>query len=369
METKRIPVAVIGLGSFGSLTLQALRQIESVKVVGIGDKNPPLAAEAGRTYNIPAFSDSRSLLAETRPQAVFLAIPPMDSPDLILTCAERGIHVWKELPVARNLAEAVPLVTRMEKARLKFAVGTQRRFAKTYRRAWELRGQVGRVFLGRAHYLFNWGPNLAWRGDLASAGGGAMLELAYHPIDLMVWMLGLPADVYGIQVGGKQAPLRLEGEPVPPYDTDDTAVAMLRYSGGGMASVVATRCSGPVSEEFSLHGRDGSLVSNSETFTLRTPDGSVLDRTTEDNDLLAVFRRQAEAFLQAVQNNSKTYECSARENLLTLSTIEAAYLSNRTCQPESPLRLLKTLGFSAEDCLKHRPPAPAPASHELTDEK
>ncbi len=371
METNRIPVAVIGLGSFGCLTLQALQQIESVKIVGVGDKNLPSAAEAGRTYNVPSFSDSRSLLAEARPKVVFLALPPMEAPDLILTCAERGIHVWKELPLARNLAEAVPLVTRMEEAGLKFAVGTQRRFAKTYRRAWELRQQIGRVFLGRAHYLFNWGPNLAWRGDMASAGGGALLELGYHPIDLMVWMLGLPTDVYGIQVGGKQAPLRLEGKAVPPYDTDDTAAALLRYSGGGMASVVTTRCSGPVSEELSLHGRDGSLVVNSEAFTLRTPDGSVLDRTTEDNDPLAVFRRQAEAFIQAVQTNAKTYECSARENLLPLSVIEAAYLSNRTCQPESPLRLLKTYGLSAEKCLKHRPPVPAPplpAPKEPTDE-
>jgi predicted dehydrogenase len=373
METDALPVAVIGLGAFGHQTLQALQQVQAVKVVGIADRNPATAAQVGRAHSVPSYSDNRSLLAEARPKAVYLAVPPMVAPELLGACAERGIHVWKELPLARDLGEGVAMVRRMEQAGVKFAVGTQRRFGGPYRRAWELRERIGRVFLGRAHYLFNWGPALGWRGDKASAGGGALLELGYHPIDLLVWLLGLPDEVYGISAGGKRPDQqRSDAQPLPPYDTDDTVAALLRYASGCMASVVTTRCSGPVSEELSLHGQEGSLTASSELCLLRNRDGAVLDRTGEDSAPLAVFRRQAEAFAQAVRTDARTYECSARENLLDLAVIEAIYLSDRTSQPETPHRLLKTHGLTAPECLVHRPPAassPAAADAPIADSR
>jgi predicted dehydrogenase len=354
-----LPVAVIGVGGFGRWTVQALRQSRVARLVGISDRDPAIAEKLGRETGVPSYADNRSLLAEARPKAVYLAVPPMVAPDLIDLCADHKVHVWKELPLARNLDEAVAIVRRMEKAGLRLAIGTQRRFAPGYRRAWELRNDLGQVFLGRAHYLFNWGPNLTWRGDRASAGGGALLELAYHPIDLLVWTLGLPDEVYGLSVGahrpqGGKRSRRME----PMYDTDDTAAAILRYRDGCMAAVVTTRRSGPVSEELSLHGKGGSLTANSETCLLRDPDGAVLDRLGEEGGPHEVFGRQAEAFAKAILYDQAAYECSGRENLLTQAVIEAIYLSDRTNQPESPVRLLKAHGLSPEECLAHCPPEP-----------
>jgi predicted dehydrogenase len=355
MEHQPIPVAVIGLGAFGCQTLQALQQVQAVKVVGVADKDSATAAQVGKTFGVPSYGDNRSLLAETHPMIVYLAVPPMAAPELIATCAERGIHVWKELPLARNLDEGVSMIRRMDQAGLKFAVGTQRRFARTYRRACELRERVGQVFLARAHYLFYWGPTVGWRGDRASAGGGALLELGYHSIDLLVWMLGLPDDVYGISTGGKRSATQTaDAKSLPPYDTDDTSAALMRYAGGCMAGVVTTRRSGPVSEELSLHGLTGSMSVSSDLCLLRSPDGAVLDRTPGDARPQDVFVRQAEAFAKAVSAEARTYECSARENLLNLAVIEAVYLSDRTGQPESPLRLLKTHNLTVKDCLVHR---------------
>jgi len=303
-------------------------------------------------------------LAERRPRAVFLATPPMASGELLAACADRGIHVWKEMPLARDLAEAVAMLRLMDKAGLKFAVGTQRRFAFGYRRMHDLLDRIGRVFLARAHYLFNWGRSLKWRGDRASAGGGALVELGYHPIDLLVWLFGLPEDVYGQCAWGNRPEAGPDGQAHPVYDTDDTAAAILRYADGLMASVVATRCSGPVSEELSLHGRAGSLTGNGENFLLRDPDGNVLDRGMDEQTPLAPFQRQVEAFAGAVTADAKFYECSARENLLALATIEAIYLSDRTRQPEAPLRLLKNHDLTVEQCLRHRRPRTRPAGGE-----
>lgn len=356
MGNGSLPVSVIGLGAIGLQTLAALSRSSVVKVVGVADQNAKLANQAGKEFGVPAFSDNRALLAQTHPAAVYLAVPPMAAPELIELCTQRRIHIWKEMPLARNLNEAAGFIRSAEQAGVKFAVGTQRRFAAGYRRAFQLRQQLGRVFLARGHYLFNWGPNLAWRGDKASAGGGALMELGYHAIDLVIWMLGLPDQVYGLSTCGRRAEKLLPEEKLQPaYDTDDTAAAILRYNGGLMATVVTTRSSGPASEELDLHGRAGSIIANSEACLLRDRDGGVLDRVNDEVAPQAVFQRQAEAFALTVQGDASQYECSARENLLNLAVIEAIYLSDRTAQPESPLRLLRNAGFSLEDCLALRP--------------
>lgn len=354
MSEKTLPVAVIGLGAFGRQMLQALRNCPQVSVIAVGDKNPSLVDEVAHETGVPGYSDNRQLLAEARPEAVFLDVPPMVVPELITTCAKRGIHVWKDAPLARSLEEGISFVQSMAKAKCKLAVGTQRRFASCYRHAWEVRQRLGELFLARAHYLFNWGPNLDWRGDRESAGGGALLELGYHPIDLLVWMLGVPEEVYGLNACGNRPNLP-DGEPQPVYNTDDTAAAVLRFSSQAMASVVTTRSSGPVSEELCLHGRGGSLMVNAERCLVRDPDGNLVDQVENDVSVGEVFGQQAQAFVDAVISESDTYNCSGLENLLNLAVIEAIYLSTRTCQPESPIRLLKTAGLEVDDCLKLRP--------------
>lgn len=353
MSETGLPVAVIGLGAFGRRTLEALSDCPCANLVGISDRDAHRAEEAGREFDVPHFTDNRQLLLSAKPRAVFLATPPMHTPDLLEVCLELGIPVWKEAPLARNLSEAAAFVRRFEQRNLLLAVGTQRRFSKTYRRAERQRERIGEIFLARAHYLFNWGADLRWRGDKHSAGGGALLELGYHPIDLLIWMLGLPEQVYGVTA--RQGRTENKTEPRPPHDTDDSASAILRYRDNRTASVVASRISGPVSEELALHGRDGSITADGETCVIRNSNGDVLDHLQEDSSPSVLFQRQAETFMKSVlaDNPAGRYACSAAENLLTHAVIDAIYLSHRTCQPERPIDQLRMHGFEPDECSKH----------------
>ncbi len=357
MSSDPLPVTVIGAEGVGAFTLEGLRESPAVRIVGISSRDPAICEDLANQIQVPSFSDERRALVETRPSAVFVGLPPAEVPELINICAQHHIHVWKEPPLARNLDEAVGMVRRMERANLKLVVGTQRRFAETYRRIGELITEIGEIFLGRGHYLFNWGSDLGWRGD-KGAGGGALREFGYHVIDLLIWLLGLPEEVYGISVGEMRTGGAGSNQQTQAlYDSDDTTTAILRYLRGATATLITSRRAGPVSEELNLHGRRGSVTVNSETAMLRDSDGNVLDRITDQSRPVTVFRRQVDTFAQGVRTDPRFYECSGFENLLTMAVIEAIYLSDRTSQPESPLRLLHTYSLTEEDCLRFRPPA------------
>lgn len=369
-NSEKLPVAVIGLGSFGQQTLQALQASQQVEVVGLADRDPSVVEPLAGGLGIEPYTDIRSMLSQTRPKAVFLSTPPTANVELIATCAQRGIHVCKDAPLARNLTEGASMVRRMDDAGLKFVLGTPRRFMDSYRRAWESRRAIGHTFLARANYLFNWGPVVGWRGDVISAGGGALLELGYHFIDLLVWMLALPEEVYGITAVGAHRQAVATNSHYQPSNsnTDDAAAAVLRFAQGCIGSVVASRASGPVSEQLSLHGLAGSLTADSQTCLLRDPDGRMLDESSRMAGPLDCLRRQVDAFAGAVLEDAQTYQCSARENLLNMAVVEAIYLSQRTCQAESPAKILKPCGMTINDCLA-RTPLPEAADEPLpTDE-
>ena len=370
MSKEPLQVAVIGLGGFGLQAIEAVACSDSVELVAVADRDLSAAEHAASTSDATAYNDYRSCLAETKPAAVCMDVSPKAAGELIPACAQKGVHVWKSAPLARNLEDAVSMVKTMDEASLKLTVGTQRRFDECYRQAWKIRQQIGKPFLARAHYLFNWGPELGWRGDKESAGGGALLEIGYHPMDLLIWMLGLPEEVYGFSASVSTAPD--EGQLQAVYDTDDTAAAILRFKSGCMASVATTRRSGPISEALSLHGLGGSIEVNADNCLVRDPDGNVTGRTESSSPPLDASVKQLEAFVKAIGDEEKTYPCSGWENLLTMAVTDAIYLSDRTGQPESPARLLETHNLKLEDCMKRTPPeaqdAPENESGEATEE-
>lgn len=377
MPSEPFRAALIGAGGFGANTLRALRDCPLVELVGVADVDASATSQAAGTH-CPSYTDNRRLLAETRPHGVFLAVPPVPAGEVARLAGQRGIHVWREIPAALDLPEAVALGRAMESAGLKFAVGTQRRFMLGYRRARHLVSELGQVHLLEAHYLFNWGPILGWRGDKAS-GGGVLMSLGYHMFDLVLWLLGLPETVYSIAGTGdlrtgKAAPRARDRRGGPPsrngrqtsgpeatgdqplYDTEDTAVAVFRYADKASATITVSRCFNPVSEGLILYGEAGSLIAGPDRCVLRDRDGSPIDTFQQDDPPAAVFIRQVEAFVRAAGESAARYECSGRENLLTMAAIDAAYLSDQTAQPESPATLLAGYDLTPGDCLALAPP-------------
>jgi predicted dehydrogenase len=349
-------IAIVGLGSAGRRVADAIKPSESVRLVAASDRDQA-AIDAAGLSDLATFTDHRLMLEQSRPNIVYIALPPGPAAELVESCAQRGIHIIKDPPLARSLGEAAGLLQLTEQAGVKYAIATPRRFMPSYQRAFDARGSLGPLMLARAHYLFNWGPLTGWRADWVSAGGGALLELGYPLIDLLTWMVGLPEDVFGSSAVNTQVDLYdPDAPPAHPSTTDDTAAAVMRSAGGAMASLVVSRVSGPLSEELALHGRNGTLTITPQQYLLRDADGRVLDQSDCLDDPAECIRLFVEAFAASLDSGTNTYPCSARENLLTMAVLEALYLSDKTATAENPRSLLQAAGFGPEDCLIHRRP-------------
>ena len=347
MGEKPLRGVLIGAGGFGAHTLEALGRCKLLKLAGVADRDPSTAAQAAAQAQCPAYTDNRRALVEPHPDVVFLTLPPVAAAEAIRLAAERHVHVWTGAPLARDLPEAVEMCRQTSAAGIKLALATQRRLCSNYRRAKELASRLGEMYLLEAQYLFNWGGPLGWRGSPA-AGGGAMLQLGYHMFELVIHLLGLPETIYCITGTGQRSGGQTDQGL---YDTDDTATAILRYTAQTTATVTVSRCFSPVSDRLSIYGQAGSIVVSPARCVLRDRDGAVDEAFEQEEPPAAALGRGIDAFARAIIENKDTYECSGWEALLTMAAMEAAYLSARTAQPESPAALLAGYDVTVADCL------------------
>lgn len=369
MSQECLRVALAGAGDLGGKCLEALPQAGAWKLVALSDQSARIGEKAAAAAGVPFFRDHRLLLTQLRPDVLLVATPAGPALELVRLAAQLNVHVVKAAPLARTLDEAVSLVRATDGEGRTLTVLAPRRFNSAYRGLIQGAGLLGRVFLARAVQMFNWGGPFGWRGDQTSAGGGVLLEAGYEMIDLLVWALGVPEEVYAV-TGRQGRPHMVQAggdvEPLGVYDTDDTAVATLRYSGGAAASVAVSWTAAPAMELVALHGQSGSAEARPTECIFRDSAGKVLQRIAADDrpaTVLAEQLRCVEQYLMGEAARARAAKAagaagesghapsSAREHLLTMAVIEAAYLSDRTGQPEHPARLLQTHGLTIADCM------------------
>jgi 1,5-anhydro-D-fructose reductase (1,5-anhydro-D-mannitol-forming) len=137
------------------------------------------------------------MLAEPEVEAVYVAAPNHLHRPLTEAAAAAGKHVLCEKPMAARLADAEAMAAACRSAGVRYATAFDQRFHPAHRRARALiaEGAVGTVTAVRLVYACWVGPGWStdnWRVDPARAGGGAMIDLAPHGLDLVAFLLGEP---------------------------------------------------------------------------------------------------------------------------------------------------------------------------------
>ena len=252
----------------------------------IAEVTDELAAEAARRYGYErSTGDWRTVIDDPNIDVVDIATPNDAHCEIAVAAAEAGKHIICEKPLARTGDEARRMLEAVQRA------GVVHMVAFNYRRTPAValakryldEGAIGRVLSFRGTYLQDWSADpdapLSWRFRKEIAGSGALGDIGTHVLDIARYLVGEIDGVNAIlrthiaerpeqQAGADKlgAAERLADAPRAPVDVDDEVHTLLRFAGGAVGSLEATRNAYGRNNflTFEIHGELGSIAFNYE---------------------------------------------------------------------------------------------------------
>jgi predicted dehydrogenase len=272
-----INVALIGYAFMGKAHSNAWRQVSAffsprlrprMKVL-CGRTRPAVEEAAGRYGWEEVATDWRDVVARDDIDIVDVSTPGDSHAEIAIAAARAGKAVFCEKPLANSVREAERMLAAVERA------GVTHMICHNYRRVPAVvlakrlidAGEIGTIRHFRGTYLQDWIVDasfpLVWRLDKARAGSGALGDLGSHVIDLARMLVGEIAEVAGAtETFVKERPLPGNPRKKGRVTVDDAAVATLRFAGGAIGTIEATRMATGRKNcnRFEINGSGGSLA-------------------------------------------------------------------------------------------------------------
>jgi predicted dehydrogenase len=220
--------------------------IDRAGLVAVCDPVRPRADAIALRFGVPASYDIADFLARKDIDAVAVLTPSGMHPAHVIACARAGKHVVVEKPMALRLSDADDMIRACDEAGVKLFIVKQNRFNIPVVRAREAleAGRFGRLILGTVRVRWRrdqaYYDQDAWRGTWAY-DGGVLTNQASHHIDMLEWFFG---DVVSVHARAITALANIE--------TEDTAVATLKFRNGALGIIEATTATRPSDLEGSL---------------------------------------------------------------------------------------------------------------------
>lgn len=264
-----------GVGWIGRGRMEALLKTGYVHAVAIADPDPAcMQAALSLAPDAVACVDFAQLLDQDI-DGVVIATPSAAHAAQAVDAFDRGMAVFCQKPLGRNAMETERVVRAARRADRRLGVDLSYRYlaGMDAARALIAEGALGQVYA--ADFVFHnaYGPGKPWFFDKALSGGGCLIDLGIHLIDLGLWLLGNPSvDTVRGHCYSKGKPLAAQSHAV-----EDYAVAQITL-GGGIATNLACSWHLPIGIDaeigFRIYGSEGGIG-------LRNLDGSFVDFALE----------------------------------------------------------------------------------------
>lgn len=336
---RKIRWGVIGSGGIALRRTipEGILPAKNAELVAVYGPNQKRNAGVAKRFGVRAASRLDELLALDI-DAVYIASPNDAHLDQTRAAAAAGKHVFCEKPLGLNVAQASRMVSACRKARVNLGTAFMMRYHSRHQAALQLirSGRLGQPVFARAQ-LSCWYPPIkgAWRQDPKHGGGGALMDLAGHCLDLLELFFG-PAVSVSCAIN----------HTVQRYATEDSAAVMVRFENGALATVDTFFCIPDNSSQnrLELYGSRGSILAqgtigqeaDGEMVAFLEPPKSYdarQQRPASGKLVIApkpvnTYRAEIEAFSQALLDGCDT-EGSAAAGLRSQTILAACYDSAR----------------------------------------
>ena len=277
---KKYKIAIIGVGSISEYHINGYLSDPRCELYAFCDINENTLKAKGEKYNITRLYTDYNKMFEACLEIDVVSVCTWNNAHVPagLAAVNNGCHVFCEKPMAMNAKEAEKLKAAAEKKGVKLALGFVRRFGKDAILAREMaeNGMLGEIYYAKAEYLRRNGNPGGWFGNSKLSGGGPLIDLGVHVIDLVRYIAGSPkpVSVYGatfVKLGDRRElkdkkKFLLADETAERVsdvcDVEDLATAMVRFD-NGMVLYVETSYSlnmGEDSGKVEMFGDKGGIT-------------------------------------------------------------------------------------------------------------
>lgn len=253
----KVRLGLAGLGNIGQHHASYLQagKVCNAELAAVSD---PVAARL-KTFNaVPAFLEPEKMFGSGLVDAVVIATPHFQHTTLGIAALKQGLHVLVEKPISAHKADAERLLAEHQRQPKRVFAGMfQLRVEPRYLKIQQMlhEGELGEVvrvnwvmtdwFRTEAYYASS-GWRATWRGE----GGGVLLNQCLHNLDVLQWLLGMPARVRGFCQLGRFHDIEVE----------DNVSAYLEYATGATGTLVASTGEAPGANRLEIAGTRGKLL-------------------------------------------------------------------------------------------------------------
>jgi predicted dehydrogenase len=251
----KIKCGVIGLG-MGAAHVGSFRTHPEAEVTAVADTDPVrLKEKGGKELQVPNLYESAEEMFERAGlDVVAIAVPNKLHKPLTIAALESGIDVICEKPMAMNTTEAVEMKKASERTGKRLMINFSYRFKEqSYAIKKEIEeGILGDIYFARTQWLRRRGlPGFGgWFGQKELSGGGPLIDLGVHRIDLALWLMRYPAPVWVMgntysHIADEKA--KAEGQK---FNVEDMATGFVKFDNGASMAIEASWASNIREKEF-----------------------------------------------------------------------------------------------------------------------
>ena len=349
----KIRIGIIGLG-MGAAHLKNYLKHPDAEVVAVAAK--PDARTAAIHANHPDFKgklyeDGFEMLEKEKLDIVSVAVPNFLHKDLTIAALESGANVLCEKPMALNAADAQLMADTAKRCGKLLGINFSKRFLPQSRAMKDLvdQGLLGSIYYGRSVWLRRSGiPGMTtnatsgmgpWFFNKKLSGGGPLIDLGVHRLDLALWLMGYPKPTWVMASAYDKLARKLAVRRGVEYTVEDFACAIIKFANGATLELDASWAAHIKENELQttrLLGETGGIYQYNlaEGYTFDIEYYYDINGRQYDGKLhnFPETPRAYELFVDAVRDG-KPFMASAEEGVTAMKIIDAVYASAASGEP------------------------------------
>ncbi len=343
----KLKVAIIGVGGISKQHINSYLGNPDVELYAFCDINEKVLYAKGEQYGITRLYNDEATMLRELPEIDAVSVCTWNSAHAPCTimALEAGKHVLCEKPMATNAEDAKKMLETARRVGKKLMVGFVRRFGKDTKviKDFMEEGSIGELYYAKASYLRRNGCPGGWFGDKSRSGGGPLIDLGVHVIDLVRYLMGNPKPVSVTGRAFKKLGNRPDIKDTVAYksvsrsgsdvfDVEDLATAFVRFDNGAVLTI-DTSFSLNLKRDITkieLFGTKGGIYLDGDV-ELYTDIGGYLSNVTLNMktayEMKDIFQNEINYFVDAILNDTDTYAI-AEDGIMLMKMLDAIYKSS-----------------------------------------